>query len=649
MDWLSANNAILDCKRKIVTLPLCTTIVEAINGRLWLSATQATKCIQKGCQAYAVFFSVSTDKEVGIDQIEVVKEFPEVFPEEISGLPPEREVEFSIELVPGTAPISKAPYRMSPSELAELKKQIEEEVKFLGHVVSAEGVAVDPSKVDAVLKWETPKSVTEVRSFVGLAGYYRRFIKGFSQIAMPLTKLTKKDQPFIWSEKCEAAFQELKAKLTTAPVLTIPDPSKPYTLYTDASLKGLGCVLMQEGKRSQELEVFNRSEGINNRQRRWMEFIKDYDFELKYHPGKANVVADALSRKTVHVFHMSLEEHYCLERLRDLQVVHEAPATLQSILGDYEFFRDLKVAQMEDDRLLSIREEVENHGMPDYEIGEEGILSISMDFITGMPRTPAGYDAIWVIVDRLTKSAHFLPIKSTYSLERLTKLYIDEIVRLHGVPESIISDRDPRFTSNFWQSLHEAMGTKLKFSTAYHPQTDGQTERTIQTLEDMLRACAIELKGSWDTHLSLAEFAYNNSYHASIQMVSPVTGVGRSIKAKKLTPRFMGPYEILERIGPVAYRIALPPHLSSLHDVFHVSQLKKYHPDPSHVIEPEEVELRDNLTYPTEPERILDVKDKQLRNKTIRLVKVFWKGMSPGDATWETEERMRYEYPYLFS
>ncbi|XP_028758655.1 uncharacterized protein LOC114717613 [Neltuma alba] len=124
MDWLSANNAILDCKRKMVTLPLCTTIVEAINGLLWLSATQTTKCIQKGCQAYAVFFFVSTDKEVGIDQIDVVKEFPEVFPKKISDLSPEREVEFSIELVPGTTPISKAPYRMSPSKLAELKKQI---------------------------------------------------------------------------------------------------------------------------------------------------------------------------------------------------------------------------------------------------------------------------------------------------------------------------------------------------------------------------------------------------------------------------------------------------------------------------------------------------------------------------------------------
>ncbi|KAK4263834.1 hypothetical protein QN277_018714 [Acacia crassicarpa] len=131
--------------------------------------------------------------------------------------------------------------------------------------------------------------------------------------------------------------------------------------------------------------------------------------------------------------------------------------------------------------------------------------------------------------------------------------------------------------------------------------------------------------------------------------VSPVTGIGRSIKAKKLTPRFIGPYEILERIGPVAYRIALPPHLSQVHDVFHVSQLKKYHPDPSHVIEPEKIELRENLTYIAEPERILDVHDKQLRKKTIRLVKVLWKGMTPGDATWETEERMRRDFPNLFA
>ena len=141
-----------------------------------------------------------------------------------------------------------------------------------------------------------------------------------------------------------------------------------------------------------------------------------------------------------------------------------------------------------------------------------------MDFMTGLPWTQRQHDAIWVIVDRLTKSAHFLPINVEDSLEKLAQLYVDEIVRLHGVPVSIVSDRDPRFTSRFWPSLQTALGTRLHFSTAFHPQTDGQSERTIQTLEDMLRACVMEFKGSWDTHLALMEFAYNNSYQASIEM-----------------------------------------------------------------------------------------------------------------------------------
>ena len=154
-----------------------------------------------------------------------------------------------------------------------------------------------------------------------------------------------------------------------------------------------------------------------------------------------------------------------------------------------------------------------------------------MDFIVGLPRTSGGYDAIWVVVDRLTKSAHFLPYKTTYSLEEMSQLYINEIVRLHGVPESVISDRDPRYTSKFWKSLNVALGTKLKFSTAYHPQTDGQTERTIQILEDMLRACVIEFKGSWIHHLPLAEFSYNNSYHASIQMAPYEALYGRKCRS----------------------------------------------------------------------------------------------------------------------
>ena len=141
-----------------------------------------------------------------------------------------------------------------------------------------------------------------------------------------------------------------------------------------------------------------------------------------------------------------------------------------------------------------------------------------MDFVTGLPRTRMGYDAVWVIVDRLTKSAHFLPIRFSCSLDELARLYIKEIVRLHGVPSTIVSDRDPRFTSRFWGVFQRAFGTQLSLSTAYHPQTDGQSERTIQTLEDMLRACVLDQKASWDKYLPLVEFAYNNSYHASIGM-----------------------------------------------------------------------------------------------------------------------------------
>ncbi|KAK5819359.1 hypothetical protein PVK06_024350 [Gossypium arboreum] len=143
---------------------------------------------------------------------------------------------------------------------------------------------------------------------------------------------------------------------------------------------------------------------------------------------------------------------------------------------------------------------------------------ISRDFVSGLPVTPRKKDSIWVIVDRLTKSAHFIPVRIDFSLNKLAELYVSEIVRLHGVPISIISDRDPRFTSRFWNKLQEALGTRLNFSTAFHPQTDGQSERVIQILEDMLRCCILEFGDSWERYLPLAEFAYNNSYQSSIKM-----------------------------------------------------------------------------------------------------------------------------------
>ena len=157
------------------------------------------------------------------------------------------------------------------------------------------------------------------------------------------------------------------------------------------------------------------------------------------------------------------------------------------------------------------------HQQP-LEIPEWKWEHITMDFVTKLPKTLKGHDTIWVVVDHLTKSAHFLAMRETLPMDKLAKLYVDEIISRHGVPLSIVLDRDSRFTSNFWNGLQTELGTRLKLSTAHHPQTDGQSERTIQTLEDMLRSCVIDFGGSWDSHLPLVEFAYNNSYHSSIGM-----------------------------------------------------------------------------------------------------------------------------------
>ena len=321
---------------------------------------------------------------------------------------------------------------------------------------------------------------------------------------------------------------------------------------------------------------------------------------------------------------------------------------------------------------------------------------ISMDFVTHLPRTFRGHDTIWVIVDRLTKSAHFLAMNLRMSMAKLAQLYIKEIVRLHGVPSSIVSDGDPRFTSRLWQTLQGAMGSKLTIISAYHPQIDGQSERTIQSLEDLLRTCILDHLGAWDEVLPLIEFTYNNSFHASIGMtpyealygrrcrtplcwyqdgeavlvepelleqtiekvrmvrnimqasqsrqkayadrrrrplefaagdhvflrVTRTTGVGRALRSRKLSPKFLGPYQITRRIWPVAYEITLPPQLANLHPVFHVSQLRKYVFDPAHVLEAEDIQIREDLTVEVPPIALEDSKVKERRRKTVSLVKV---------------------------
>ncbi|GJU99801.1 reverse transcriptase domain-containing protein [Tanacetum coccineum] len=213
-------------------------------------------------------------------------------------------------------------------------------------------------------------------------------------------------------------------------------------------------------------------------------------------------------------------------------------------------------------------------------------------------------------------------------METLIRLYIKEIVSRHGVPISIISDRDSHFTSRFWQSLQSALGTQLDMSTAYHLETDGQSERTIQTLEDMLRACVIDFGKGWDKHLPLVEFSYNNNYHASIKAA---------------------PFEALYGRNPVAYKLELPEELNNVHSTFHVSNLNKCLSDETLVIPMKELRLDDKLNFVEEPIKIMDREVKQLKQSRIPIVKVRWNSKRGTEFTWEREDQIRAKYPHLFS
>ncbi|GJU20863.1 reverse transcriptase domain-containing protein [Tanacetum coccineum] len=578
-------------------------------------------------------------------------------------------------------------------------------------------------------------------------------------------------------EEQELAFQTLKDKLCNAPVLALPDGPEDFVVYCDASGIGLGCVLMQRGKviayASRQLKIHEKNytthdlelgavvfalkiwrhylygtksviytdhkslqhifsqKELNMRQRRWIELFSDYDCKIRYHPGKANVVADALSRKErvkpkrVRAMNMTLQssikdrilaahkeavdESLRLQKGLDEMIEQRSDGTLYyldriwvPLKGDVrtlimdgahkskysvhpgadKMYYDLRdglwwpgmkkdIAEYVSKCLTCLKVKAEHQRpsglLQQLEIPVWKWEGIAMDFVTKLPRTSSGHETIWVIVDRLTKSAHFLPMREDYKMDRLARLFLGEIVARHGVPISVISDHDSRFTSRFWQSMQEALGTRLDMSTAYHPQTDGQSEYTIQTLEDMLRACILDFGGSRDVHLLLVEFSYNNSYHASVRCAlfeamynrkcrSPImqaeVGEGQLIgpelvqettekisqikdrlkaardrvvhfgKKGKLAPRFVGPFEIVEKVGPVAYRLDLLEELNSVHDTFHVSNPKKCLADPTLQVPLDEIRVDAKLNFVEEPVEILEREFKKLKRSRIAIVKV---------------------------
>nr|GEU54018.1 putative reverse transcriptase domain-containing protein [Tanacetum cinerariifolium] len=543
------------------------------------------------CQVFIAQVMEKKSDEKGLEDIPIVREFPKVFPKELPGLPPVRQVEFQIELVPGAAPVARrlAPLEMHelfntsrvniprfyPTKIDDLFDQLQgssvyskinlrsgyhqlrvrnedipktafrtryghyefqvmpfgltnapgvfmdlmnhvckpyldkfmimfiddiliysrnkEEhenhlrivfellrkeklyakfskcdfrisvVQFLRHIIDNQGVHVDPAKIEAVKNWVSPTTPTEIRQFLGLAGYYVRFIKDFSKIAKSLTELTQKNKKYIWGEDQETDFQLLEQKLCEAPILALPKGNDDFVVYCDASHQGLGALLMQREK-EQLCSLLKSEDTIFTEQ----ELLADYDCEIRYHPGKAENL-QGMDK----AFEIRPDGTRCIKNrswlplfgnLRDL-IMHESYKSKYSIhLGSDKMYQDLKklywwpnmkaiIAEYVSKCLTCSRVKAECQKPSGLLIQPEIPMwkweRLTMDFVSKLPKTSNEHDKIWAIVDRFTKSTHFIPTRATDSMETLTRLYIKGIISRHGVPISIIFDRDSHFTSRF--------------------------------------------------------------------------------------------------------------------------------------------------------------------------------------------------------
>nr|GEV95396.1 putative reverse transcriptase domain-containing protein [Tanacetum cinerariifolium] len=686
MDWLSNHHAVIVCYEKIVRIPLPNGEILEIQGERLEKDPKLRLCIKA--------------KEKKPEDIPIIRDFPEVFPDDLSSLPPLKELQEKGFIWPSYSPwgahvlfVKKkdGALRMCIDyrELNKLTIKNHYPLPKIDDLFDQLHNSCCFSKIDLrsgyhqlrVQEEDIPKPTFRTRYghfeftvmplgltnapaiFMDLMNrvcYYKRFIENFSKIAKPLTLLTQKNKAYVWGDKQEEAFRILKEKLCNAPVLALLDGPNDFMVYYDASNQGFGCMLMQRGK----IE-------LNMHQRRWIELLSDYECEIKYHLGKANVVADALSRK---------------ERLKPRQV-RVMSMTIKSGLKEkiseaqQEAAMDLK-ASAEDiakyvSKCLTCSKVKAEHQKPSGLLQQPEILewkweTITMDLVIRLPRSSSGYDAIWVIVDRLTKSAHFLPIHEDFKIEKLARIYINEI-----------------------RALQKALGTRLDMSTAYHPKTDGQSERTIQTLEDMLRACVMDFGGSLDTYLlspviwakvgesqligpeimqetmekimqikerlkmarSLKK-SFADKRRKSLEFnigdrvllkVSPWKGVVRFGKKRKLAPRYVGSFEVVECVGPVAYRLNLSQELSCVHDVFHVSNLKKCLADSDLQVPLEEIKVDDKLYFVEEPVEIVDMQVKKLNRSWIPIVKVRWDYRRGAKFTWEREDQFKAKYPHLFA
>lgn len=475
---------------------------------------------------------------------------------------------------------------------------------------------MDCAKVEAIRSWPIPRTVTEVRSYHGLASFYRRFVQNFSTIMAPITGCMKEGR-FAWTPEATEAFELIKTKLTSAPILVLPDFSQTFELHCDASKLGIGAVLSQQGKPvayfSEKLSgargrystydvkfyaivqaikhwrhylvhrnfvLFTDHDALRHldsqakvsvRHASWIAFLQQFTFSIKHQSGKTNMVVDALSRRhtLLTTIHASVPGFAGFADLysTDSFFGRIYTDTEHGLPGDYTIqdgflFKGLRLCVPECSLRLQIIRELHNEG----HVGRDRTLQLvtesyfwpslrrdverfverchichqakgktsnaglylplpiptqpwtdlSMDFVLGLPRTQRGHDSIFVVVDRFSKMAHFIPCKKTTDVVTLATLFFHEIYRLHGLPQSIVSDRETRFLGHFWRSLWKLLRTSLDMSSAYHPQTDGQTEVTNRALGNLLRCLVGDNIKSWDTKLCQAEFAHNHALNRSL-------------------------------------------------------------------------------------------------------------------------------------